>query len=349
MFKKLASSFYPTTPADLCIVDDLPPAVYVVKLDPYKQFFLEKTQEQFELPGKLYGKIPRYTHRIINTFNDRSGTTGILLEGEKGSGKSLLAKNVANELISEGTPVVVINEPYSGDEFNSFLLKIKGTVAILFDEFEKVYNRNEQESILTLLDGTFSSKRLFLLTVNDTYGVNIFMKNRPGRIYYSINFAGLDEDFITEFCNDNSVPANYITDIIKIAKTFDAFTFDMLKSLIEEMKRYNESPAEAIDLLNMKPANANNSRYKAISAVVNGETVKINTRHANEIYDPLSSEFSVPVYIKDDDNEEISWQTFSPDDLQNFHNDILTFGNGDCVVKIQRNANKRNNFVNMIS
>ena len=74
---------------------------------------------------------------------------------------------------------------------------------VLFDEFEKVYDSDEQEEMLTLLDGVFPSKKLFVLTCNDKWRVNQHMRNRPGRIFYMLDFTGLDEDFVVEYCHDN--------------------------------------------------------------------------------------------------------------------------------------------------
>jgi hypothetical protein len=55
-----------------------------------------------------------------------------------------------------------------------------------------------QDAILTLLDGTYPSNILFLLTVNDKHKITTNMRNRPGRIYYTLDFAGLTPEFIRE-------------------------------------------------------------------------------------------------------------------------------------------------------
>jgi hypothetical protein len=124
----------------------------------------------------------------------------------------------------------------------------------MFDEFEKVYNSDKQEALLTLLDGIYSTKKLFLLTSNDKWRVDSHMRNRPGRIFYMVNFTGLDADFIREYCYDNLTKAELktIDTIVNIASVFAAFNFDMLKALVEEMNRYDETPQDAMRLLNVK-------------------------------------------------------------------------------------------------
>jgi SpoVK/Ycf46/Vps4 family AAA+-type ATPase len=123
---------------------------------------------------------------------------------------------------------------------------------VFFDEFEKVYDREDQERLLTLLDGIFTSKKLFMLTSNDKWRVDDHMRNRPGRIFYMVEFKGLDENFIREYCNDNLANKAHIDSIVNIASVFASFNFDMLKAVVEEMNRYNETPQEAMRILNVR-------------------------------------------------------------------------------------------------
>src|SRR4029078_12619167 len=68
--------------------------------------------------------------------------TGALMVGEKGSGKSLLAKLVSANSQEKGLPTLIIPRPWCGDMFNRFLQSIEQPTVILFDEFEKVYPYN---------------------------------------------------------------------------------------------------------------------------------------------------------------------------------------------------------------
>jgi hypothetical protein len=210
---------------------------------------------------------------VIRTFLSRPAATGVMLTGEKGSGKTLLTKNIAIELAKQGIPTIVINAPWHGDKFNSFIQTITQPCAILFDEFEKTYDRDEQEAILTLLDGVFPSKKLFMLTTNDKYRVDFHMRNRPGRIFYMLDFKGLDSEFIREYCQDNLENKGHIEKIVSIASLFSEFNFDMLKALVEEMNRYNETPQESLKMLNAKPEFDGGSKY-SVEIIHNGELVK---------------------------------------------------------------------------
>ncbi len=255
------------------IRDKLPAGNYTIKIPPMGDMYLEHI-EDFTIPSKVYGDCLKNTDRIMRTFLDRPAATGVMLTGEKGSGKTLLTKNIATQLATQhDIPTIVINQPLCGENFNTFIQNIDQPCVILFDEFEKVYDRDDQEKILTLLDGVFPSKKLFLITTNDKYRVDYHMRNRPGRIFYMMDFKGLEPNFITEYCEDNLKNTTHIDKIVNISTLFAEFNFDMLKALCEEMNRYNETPQEALKMLNAKPEFDGGSKYD-IQIIRNGQEFK---------------------------------------------------------------------------
>jgi hypothetical protein len=241
--------------------DHLPVGNYIVKMDPFENFFLEQV-EAFTQVSKVYGDSTKNAKRILNTFNDRTVSTGVLLNGEKGSGKTLLAKTLSIEAAKQNIPTVIINSPWAGDKFNKLIQDIDQSAIIMFDEFEKVYDEETQQAVLTLMDGVFPTKKLFVLTCNDKWRINSHMRNRPGRLFYMIDYKGLDAGFIREYCEDNLNAKEHIDKICTIASLFDQFNFDMLKALVEEMNRYGDTPQEALALLNVKAEFDTGSTYK---------------------------------------------------------------------------------------
>jgi hypothetical protein len=253
---------YMVAPAEAVnITDRLPSGNYVVKFSDMKGFYLEQS-ETFTLPSKVYGKTNNHAERVITTFKDRDRNTGVLLVGEKGSGKTLLARKIARD---SDLPVLIINSPYTGDNFNSFLSSITQPCMVFFDEFEKIYDKEGQEKILTLLDGTYQSRKLFVVTSNDKWRIDTHMRNRPGRIFYLIEFAGLGEEFIREYCQDVLLPQyhEFIDKILDISSLFDEFNFDMLVAFVEEINRYGEAPRQLLPLLNAKPEYSGDISYTA--------------------------------------------------------------------------------------
>jgi len=82
----------------------LPVGNYTVKQDMFGNLFLEMV-DSFTPLKKLYGSTQKNADRILNTYNSRDVSTGVMLAGEKGSGKSLLAKTLSSVILRDsGVP-----------------------------------------------------------------------------------------------------------------------------------------------------------------------------------------------------------------------------------------------------
>jgi hypothetical protein len=122
------------------------------------------------------------------------------------------------------------------------------------------------------------------------------MRNRPGRIFYMLEFKGLDQEFIREYCTDNLRDASLknIDQICQTAGLFSQFNFDMLKALVEEMNRYNETPREAMKMLNAKPEFDGGSTY-TVKMFRGDEELQVNWPH------PAGEWTGNPMNLTDDD------------------------------------------------
>ncbi|MCK4841452.1 MAG: AAA family ATPase [Methylococcales bacterium] len=298
-----------TPESSVDIRETLEPINYVLKFNEMgSNFFLEKATD-FIIPPKLYGDITEKAERILSTFKDRKQSTGILLSGEKGSGKTQLAKLVVKQA---NLPVILVNEPYTGTIFNQFISSIDEECIILFDEFEKVYADDKQQALLTLFDGITMVKKLFILTCNADFKINQNLLNRPSRIYYHLSYKGLDENCIREFCQDTA--PNLTNKILIISKLFKAFNFDMLKTILEECLRYGTEPGDTLSFLNIEP----DSSEEAYTVELSHPTTKI-IRWDTEITGNIFSRMCVD-YTKEDltvDDEESDWirLTLDPTDF----------------------------------
>lgn len=244
----------------------LAPGVYTIEYSMESGFYLT-LGEPFYLPPKVYGDIPTISERVLRTFNDRvNKNTGVMLVGEKGSGKSLLSKYIC---MQSNLPVLVVTGCYSGPSFKAFLDAIDQPCVVFFDEYEKIYNdRKDQWNLLSMFDGTSASQKLFLFTCNDELSIDVHMMNRPGRVYYLINFDSMTEEAILEYCDNTLLYPEYRGEILSFTHNFAKFNFDMLAAIVEEVNRYNQSPSKFSDLINVKARyNYTTSTYSCVAHV----------------------------------------------------------------------------------
>lgn len=307
-FNRDGDMFLPYSETAQNVYDVLPADNYFVKFHPSMGYFLQRANK-FEPVVKLYGNVEQRAARILTTFFDRPFQTGVLLAGEKGSGKTLTARQVSIEGYNFNMPTIIINEPHAGEPFMQFLTSINQPTIVLFDEFEKVYSREPnagvglelQKSILTLLDGVFPAKKLFILTVNDENKLDIHMINRPGRLFYFMSYKGLSEEFIREYCQDQLVNKDHIESVIRTTRMFGTFNFDMLKSLVEEMNRYKETAAESLSVLNITPM-YDYANYEIVAIKTSkGQEIKKDKFSGNDaIRKPLETqEIAVSIRLSD--------------------------------------------------
>lgn len=285
----------------------LPADTYAVKQDMNGNFYLEVVDDFVTVP-KLYGDVQKRADKILHTYMDRSVSTGVLLSGEKGSGKSLLAKHLCLEARNKyGLATIIVSSPFHGDTFNKFIQNIEQRCIILFDEFEKIYDKNErcQQGLLTLLDGVYTTTKLFLFTVNDKYALDRNMHNRPGRIFYNMDYKRLNDEFIQDYCNDCLKNKDWVGRILCVAQMFGSFNFDMLKALVEEVNRYDEDPVSCINDLNIKPEFSSNQNYDVSAWDKEGnQLVVVNSKQSLNILAAFNFYVDYTFKNKTDEGEE---------------------------------------------
>lgn len=84
---------------------------------------------------KIYGNSKDRVDKVLKSFKIADRNFGIILSGQKGIGKSLFAKMLAEAALKDGYPVLTVGAYVLG--INEFLSSIDQEVVVIFDEFEK--------------------------------------------------------------------------------------------------------------------------------------------------------------------------------------------------------------------
>lgn len=235
----------------------LPANIFKLCIDPKGEFFLANTQDSFEFPYKLYGMEYSFIERVTKTYAHTDGNLGILLTGLKGTGKTVTAQMICNQL---QLPVIIISDAMDG--ISNYLNDIQQDIIVFFDEFEKLYN-NYDHSILTVMDGVLNNghRKVFLLTTNEPK-VNENMLQRPSRLRYIKSFEGLSLEHIIEVIDDKLKHSYLKEDCINFISGLELITIDIVKAVIEEVNIHEESPENFKDVFNVRKLDYRYNVYK---------------------------------------------------------------------------------------
>lgn len=332
--------------------DNLSPRVYTVEFSKMGGFYLSMTKDLLEVPKRIYGNSLTRVKKCIDTYRDRTASTGILLTGDKGTGKTLLMSLLANKVITDlGLPVILVKDAYAGSQFTSFIEDI-GECCLIFDEFGKMYESSDrhvgegkvsQQELLSLMDGVDKTKRMFIFTENSQLDINEFMMNRPSRIYYHFKYKKLDESSIVGYCEDHGRSKEVIKDIIDISRRSRVFSFDMLQSIVEEQKRYEQSVEEVVQDLNIDLREESGAMIE-IQKIIERETEKeMIISKSPFVQKPEGQYGGTYVYFKPDEvseNKNVKRAESDDDDDDNYVyirlSDMAYESNGQVVYQTDK-------------
>lgn len=235
------------------ILKDLPKRVYNMCWDDNRhEIYLEEIMDEFRFDFKVYGMESKFINHVMTTFKATNSNLGILLNGIKGTGKTICAKIIANKM---NLPVILVNNPFPG--LTEFVANIQCPCILFFDEFEKNFNTDKgyDKELLSIMDGVFNSpyRKIFLLTTNELK-VNQNFIGRPSRIRYLKSFGNLQPEVIKEFLEDTLVNKEYIPQIMEFIDSLTISTIDILKSIVQECNIHNTPIEEFKDFLNVEKA-----------------------------------------------------------------------------------------------
>lgn len=246
----LTSGGYTTIVADeaLTVHEKLPALVYTVAESPNAAPKLQ-IQPPLPLPEKQFGDIRTVAKRVMTSFLDREEPTGVLLSGLKGSGKSVTARYIAMECVSNGIPCIVLKCGQLNPEIGQLIDSIQSQCMLLIDEIDKIRSEDTSESqrvLLSLLDGSGArARRLTVCTANSSSRLNGVLLSRPGRFRYHYKYTGVSKKVITEFIYDqmrHSASEERISSVVQFFMGLRRVSFDILGAVVEEALRFPDMP-----------------------------------------------------------------------------------------------------------
>ena len=217
--------------------------------DLYMDYLVE--DKDFEFPSTYYldDKDLKFINKPIDTFKKTEKmTTGVLLSGMKGSGKTLMAKKIAKE---SGLPIIVIDSKVSSDDIEPFFAKITTDVCVIFDEIDKYWNTRY---LLSFLDGVKPTcKKLVIATCNDEKDINSYLNDRCSRIRYKKKFGGLEKATVEGIINDIVKDKNKANAAAEyICSNVETVSYDNIIIFGEEIKNNpDDSFDDIIEFLNI--------------------------------------------------------------------------------------------------
>lgn len=231
------------------VVESVPPAVYNIQFD-REGVHLIHLLDKFDLPTQFFGDIEKQHDTLITDYRKAAvgkKSTGALLAGIKGNGKTLLMEKVSNTLISMDIPIINIEENIPAFILRKVIRSV-GQCCVLFDEFEKNYSplipdserkNTYQGDLLTLFSDSSLKGVMFIMASNDVTAINPMFLTRPGRLKRRITFTSPDFGHFTQIAKSKGVfdqidkyTLAYIKDYLSCCEGMD-FGIDVVLELVE--------------------------------------------------------------------------------------------------------------------
>ena len=239
--------------------DLTPGMVYNIKVDSYTRAVSLEETTPFSMPSKVYctSRDKRFIDKVLNSYKlSENGFTGVMLSGLKGSGKTIMAKSIANE---SNLPIINIDKSIRPWALKVLVELLGDTnICFMFDELDKLLEDYDDSALLQILDGAYTKgKHMILFTCNNEAYISEYLIDRCSRIRYWRKFGEISPSLIMEMLNDklnDKKEVESLTDFIK--DNFEICSFDNIASFINEVNNYPTTTFEELfEDMNLTPKN----------------------------------------------------------------------------------------------
>ena len=247
-----------------------PLGTYRVGFSAKEGFSLIRIEDLTVGTERVYGGRDKKVSKIFQSYARSERSLGVMLSGDKGIGKSLFVRMVAEAAREQELPVVVVSEDHDG--IVDFLDSLDECL-IVFDEFEKIFpagrrglpdGLNRQNQFLSLFDGLSSVKRIYCLSVNDLSDVSSYLVNRPGRFHYHLRFDYPGPEEVRQYLVDQAPGAD--PEEIENVALFSRrarLNYDHLRAIAFELREPDTLFSEIVDDLNIRTIEPSTYRIEA--------------------------------------------------------------------------------------
>lgn len=212
--------------------------------------FFEKLKDNFELPKKenIYSNDELFIKHVLYKVDNANEDVNLLLQGERGLGKSFTAKIIANEISDKyDCPIILITSNHGLIEKLSYLNKLTIRYILFIDEIDKIFPTeygtdadnpdNPQNKFLSFLDGSLNinNKKIIIVTANEQ--LSKYFYNRPSRFRYVRKYEYLSTEIASQIIMKELHDKKFAKDILDNIN--NNCNIDVLKQIIQEVNLLN--------------------------------------------------------------------------------------------------------------
>lgn len=196
-------------------------------------------------------------------------SSSAIFYGPHGAGKTNFTRAVAKDALSYGKSTFFVNLR-NVDQIMELVGCVNEPAIFVLEEFDKLFPKNydddkdKQKFLLSLFSRDHTRiKHSFIINVNELSKLSKFIKSRPGRFRYSINFPALTSAEIIKYLDDSEVFDAIVRKYIYATHIFiGGMTADVLTKIVDEIKVFpNDNIRKILNRLNVHDVFSTNDIY----------------------------------------------------------------------------------------